>query len=215
MPRPTASPHILVIDASPHILALFHAALHRAGYRVSTDPFTTEVEPLLAAIKAMALDLIILDLMIREEQWGWQLLKLLQLDRETRQIPVIVTTAAVDLVDHLQPRLDKMGARVLRRPFHIAHLVEITVTALGRPRNGATRKQGRRRQTSSGRLGRSGASIIPRRRSQALTKHDQLGCNASKVPQLPGRVQGQLTVSQRPQRVEKGCGAVRGSCSVG
>src|SRR5918997_376585 len=99
------------LAAAPHILALFRAALQRAGYRVSTDRFTTEIEPLLTAIKRVPPDLIILDLLIRGERRGWQLLKLLQLDRETRQIPVIVSSAAVELVDHVQPRLHQIGAR--------------------------------------------------------------------------------------------------------
>ena len=150
MPPPAASPYILVIDGAPHILALFRAALCRAGYRVSTDRFTTEIEPLLAAIKRVPPDLIILDLVIRGERQGWQLLKLLQLDAETRQIPVIVSSAAVELVDHLQPRLDKMGARVLRRPFHIADLVEVTAAALRRPRKASFPKQGRRASSRRG-----------------------------------------------------------------
>jgi CheY-like chemotaxis protein len=156
MPPPASFPHILVIDGAPHILALFHAALQRAGYRVSTDRLFTGIESLLAAIKAAPPDLIILELIIREEDLylreagrGWRLLEGLKLDRETRQIPVIVTTAAVDLVDHLQPRLDKMGARVLRRPFHIAHLVELTAAALGRNANAAPGKRGRRRASRS------------------------------------------------------------------
>jgi CheY-like chemotaxis protein len=94
-------------------------------------------------------DLIILDLMIREERRGWQLLKVLKLDRETQQIPVIVTSAAVELVEDLQPRLDKMGARVVLRPFHIAHLVAVTAAALGCKAKTAPGKRGRQRASRS------------------------------------------------------------------
>jgi DNA-binding response OmpR family regulator len=153
MTRPVSSPHILVIDDAPQILALFRALLHRAGYRVSTDRFASATEPLMEAIKALHPDLIILDLIIREERRGWRLLEVLKLDRETRQIPVIVSSAAVELVGDLQPHLEELGARVVLRPFHIDHLVAVTDTALGRPRTGATGKQRRRRQAANNRRG--------------------------------------------------------------
>jgi CheY-like chemotaxis protein len=149
MPRPAASPHILVIDDAPQMLALFRALLLRAGYRVSTNRFATGVEPLMDAIKTAPPDLIILDLIIREERRGWRLLEVLKLDHETRRIPVIVSSAAVELVRDLQPHLDEMGARVVLRPFHIDHLVEVTAAALGRTRKAAIGKQGRRRRSDN------------------------------------------------------------------
>jgi hypothetical protein len=43
-----------------------------------------------------------------------------------------VSSAAVGLVRVLQPHLDRMGVRVLLRPFHVDHLVEVTAAALER-----------------------------------------------------------------------------------
>lgn len=145
MPGPAAPLHILVIDDAPQILALCQAVLGHVGYRVTTDSFRTRVEPLVEAIRGVHPDLIILVLFIREEQRGWHLMQGLKLDRETWRIPVIVCSAAVELVTQLQPQLEAMGARVLPRPFHIEGLVEVTAQALRHPRRVPGRKQGTRR----------------------------------------------------------------------
>jgi CheY-like chemotaxis protein len=53
---------------------------------------------------------------------GWTLLELLTLDRETRNIPVIVCSAAVrDLHAH-EDMLKQFGIAILPKPFDIARL---------------------------------------------------------------------------------------------
>ena len=48
---------------------------------------------------------------------------MLRMDRETRDIPVVVCTAAVKLVEDLQTHLDAMGVGAVLKPFDIDHLL--------------------------------------------------------------------------------------------
>ena len=115
--------HIFVINDTIAILELFTALLEDEGYRVSTDGFTIEMVELLRRVKADRPDLLVLDFLIQDEGKGWQFLQMLRMDRETRDIPVVVCTAAVKLVEDLQPHLDAMGVGVVLKPFDIDHLL--------------------------------------------------------------------------------------------
>ncbi len=115
--------HILVINDTAAILELFVALLEDEGYRVTTDMFSVEMTVLLNRVKADRPDLLVLDFMIQDEGKGWQFLQLLKLDLETRNIPVIVCTAAAKMVEELQPHLDRMGVAVVLKPFDIENLL--------------------------------------------------------------------------------------------
>jgi CheY-like chemotaxis protein len=115
--------HIFVINDTIAILELFTALLEDEGYRVTTDGFTIEMVELLRRVKAERPDLLVLDFLIQDEGKGWQFLQMLRMDRETRDIPVVVCTAAVKLVEDLQPHLDAMGVGVVLKPFDIDNLL--------------------------------------------------------------------------------------------
>ncbi len=115
--------HIFVINDTIAILELFTALLEDEGYRVTTDGFTVEMVELLKRVKAERPDLLVLDFLIQDEGKGWQFLQMLKMDRETRDIPVVVCTAAVKLVEDLQAHLDAMGVGVVLKPFDIEHLL--------------------------------------------------------------------------------------------
>jgi CheY-like chemotaxis protein len=115
--------HIFVINDTIAILELFTALLGDEGYRVTTDGFTVEMVELLKRVKAERPDLLVLDFLIQDEGKGWQFLQMLKMDRETRNIPVVVCTAAVKLVEDLQPHLDAMGVGVVLKPFDIEVLL--------------------------------------------------------------------------------------------
>jgi CheY-like chemotaxis protein len=117
------SKHILVINDAVAILELFRALLEDEGYRVSTDGFTVEMLEILERVKADKPDLIVLDFIVLNEGMGWQLLQILKMDRDTRDIPVIACTAAVKLVEELQTHLDDMGVVVILKPFDIDHVL--------------------------------------------------------------------------------------------
>jgi CheY-like chemotaxis protein len=121
----TEQKHILVVNDTIAILDLFTVLLEDEGYQVSTDGFSVELGEMLARIRVMQPDLIVLDLVIMEEGKGWQLLQLLRMDRETRDIPVIVCSAASRLVDDLQTHLDTMKVTVVLKPFDIDHLLAV------------------------------------------------------------------------------------------
>ena len=115
--------HIFVINDTIAILELFTALLEDEGYRVTTDGFSIEMVELLRRVKADRPDLLVLDFLIQDEGKGWQFLQMLKMDRETRDIPVVVCTAAVKLVENLQTHLDAMGVGVVLKPFDIDHLL--------------------------------------------------------------------------------------------
>ena len=111
--------HILVINDTPEILELFQELLGDEGYRVSTDTFGEPFDQQLQEVRGLRPDLLILDFIIGGEGVGWQFLQMLKMDRETRDIPVIVCTAAVEQVRQLQHHLDQMGVTVVLKPFDI------------------------------------------------------------------------------------------------
>jgi CheY-like chemotaxis protein len=116
--------HIFVINDTVAILELFRSILEDEGFQVSTDGFSIELVEMLDRVRASAPDLIILDFVILDEGKGWQFLQLLKMDRATKEIPVIVCTAAAKLVEELQMHLDAMGVVVVLKPFDIDHLLE-------------------------------------------------------------------------------------------
>jgi CheY-like chemotaxis protein len=115
--------HILVINDTVAILELFISLLEEEGYRVTTDGFSVEMGEMLGRVKADMPDLIVLDFVILDEGKGWQFLQLLKMDRETREIPVIVCTAAAKLVEDLQVHLDDLAVAVILKPFNIDDLL--------------------------------------------------------------------------------------------
>jgi CheY-like chemotaxis protein len=85
--------------------------------------FSVEMMELLGRIEADRPDLLVLDFVIQDEGKGWQFLQLLKMDPDTRDIPVIVCTAAAKLVEELQTHLDNMKVAVVLKPFDIDHLL--------------------------------------------------------------------------------------------
>ena len=130
MAKTKRGPHLLVINDTPQILDLFVELFGDAGYRVTTNRFTLETDRLLAEVKEVQPDLVILDLMIGDEGVGWQFLEMLKMDRATRRLPIIVCTAAAHLVQELQSHLDDMGVAVVLKPFDIDHLLAVVAGAL-------------------------------------------------------------------------------------
>lgn len=133
MPDAEEKPHVLVINDTVAILDLFTALLEDEGYRVTTDGFTVEMGELLRRVKTERPDVIVLDFIIHDEGKGWQFLQLLKMDRQTRQIPVVICTGAARLVDELQVHLDAMGVAVILKPFDIDNVLAAIEKCLERP----------------------------------------------------------------------------------
>lgn len=112
--------HILVVNDTQEILDLFRAILEEEGYRVSLSTFTFRD---LDAIIGLQPDLIILDFMVGGEDYGWQLLQKAKMHRATARIPIIVCTAAVQLVRQLEGHLKEKGVGIVIKPFEIDDLL--------------------------------------------------------------------------------------------
>lgn len=124
------APHILVTNHDPEILRLMADLLREAGYRVSIHPRSGED---LAAVAALAPDLIIIDYMWPSPDSEWTLLNLLRIDPRSRAIPVILCTGAVAQVRPMQDHLRSLGIRVVYKPFDIDHLLSEIQHALTHP----------------------------------------------------------------------------------
>lgn len=121
--------HILVVNDTQEILDLFRAILEEEGYRLSLYSFAFED---LAVIKERQPDLIILDLLIGNEDHGWQLLQKLKMDRETAGVPVIVCSAALHLLRQLEGHLKEKGVGIVPKPFDIDDLIRAVDKVMSR-----------------------------------------------------------------------------------
>ena len=121
-------PHILAVNDSADVLALFDDLLSEEGYRVSTMSVLTHD---LAEIAALRPDLIILDYMWSTSDDSWSLLQMLRMDPRSRAIPIILCTGAIRQVEPPTARLREMDVTVVPMPFDIDELLGVAADALG------------------------------------------------------------------------------------
>lgn len=119
--------HILALNESEDVLQLFTDLLEEEGYRVTTQPYASKEFP---EIIRQAPDLIILDYMWETDDSGWALLQMLKMDPRTEAIPIVLCTGAVRQVESLRSHLDRMGIRVVIKPFNIEELLREVAAAL-------------------------------------------------------------------------------------
>ena len=111
---------ILVINDTQEILELFRMLLEGEGYEVILSGFPVQQ---INDVKLINPDLIILDFVFGDQKTGWQMLQILKMDRATDTIPVIVCTAALDMVREQEGYLVSQGVHVVFKPFDIDHLL--------------------------------------------------------------------------------------------
>jgi len=80
-------------------------------------------------------DLIIQDIRIGGEEKGWTILNLLTLDPDTRPIPIIVCSAAIQSLHEHQEWLSRYGIQALPKPFDLDVLLRTIEQALAEHRN--------------------------------------------------------------------------------
>ena len=119
--------HILCINNSEDVLALFRELLGDEGYRVTTQSY---VDKNLDAISELNPDLIILDYMWDHEDSGWALLQMAKMSPKTRGIPIVLCTGAVKQVSEMEAHLLDMKIRVVLKPFDIDLLLEVVAAEL-------------------------------------------------------------------------------------
>lgn len=115
------SSHLLVINDDPSILELFQFILEPAGYQVTLSQVAfegpTEVEQLHP-------DLIILDFKMGSHEEGWLLLQQLKLYPPTKDIPLILCSAAFEQVREQEEALRQKGIPVIYKPFFLDELLQ-------------------------------------------------------------------------------------------
>ena len=112
---------ILVVNDTQEILELFRMVLEEeGGYEVILSGFPIQKIEDVEQIKP---DLIILDLVFGSEKTGMQMLQMLKMQRSTALIPVIICTAALDLVREQEGYLNSQGVHLIYKPFDIDHLM--------------------------------------------------------------------------------------------
>ncbi len=109
---------ILACDDERHIVRLIQVNLERAGYTVLTAFDGTEA---LRKVDAEKPDLIVLDVMMPKMD-GFEVLKRLQANPETREIPVIMLTAKAQDADVFRGWSSGVSA-YLTKPFNPLELI--------------------------------------------------------------------------------------------
>ena len=114
------SARILVVNDTQEILELFRMLLEEEGYEVILSGFPIQQ---ISDVERINPDLIILDFVFGDQKIGWQMLQMLKMQRSTALIPVIVCTAALDMVREQEGYLVSQGVHVVLKPFDIDHLM--------------------------------------------------------------------------------------------
>jgi DNA-binding response OmpR family regulator len=122
-------PRILVVNDTQEILELFRMLLEEEeGYDVVLSGFPIQQVQEIEHIKP---DLIILDLILGDEKTGMQMLQMLKMQRSTASIPVLVCTAALQIVREQEGYLVSQGVHVVYKPFEIDDLMANVKQLLG------------------------------------------------------------------------------------
>ena len=128
---------VLVIDDEPDVLLLCRVNLQHAGHEVFE---AEDGEHGIADAVTHRPDAIVLDLMLPNQD-GYQVLRELRADERTRDVPVLVLTAKVQMEDHR--RSLELGADAfLTKPFSPEVLCDAVkeVLALGEEERNARRE---------------------------------------------------------------------------
>lgn len=114
-----ATKKILAIDDEPDVLTFLELVLERSGFNALTAPNGTD-----GLIKAHVErpQLILLDIMM-EEMDGWETLRLLKVDENTRDIPVIVLSARAEPKDKIRA-LQEGAVDYIIKPFSVIESLE-------------------------------------------------------------------------------------------
>lgn len=115
-----AAKHVLVIDDAEELRRLFRAILEEEGCRVSL----VEVPPSLDELAHLAPDLILLDLLLGpDETTAWGFLEALRRDPRLATIPVLVCSAATQVLEQRKVALATLHAEIIRTPFDLGDLL--------------------------------------------------------------------------------------------
>jgi DNA-binding response OmpR family regulator len=118
---------ILVINDTQEILELFRILFEEEGYEVILSGVPLQK---VADVEQIHPNLIVLDIIFRQEKNGWQMLEMLRMNRTTAYIPIVICTAALKDVQEQEGYLNNQGIRIVYKPFDIDVLLDIVKIAL-------------------------------------------------------------------------------------
>jgi DNA-binding response OmpR family regulator len=121
---------VLVVDDDQATLSLYRDLLTDGGFAVTLRRRPPD-DP--EDVVRLQPDLILLDLVFSGEEAGWRFLGMLKNDRRTAETPVLVCTAATQLVERVRDQLDAWCCGVVLKPFDIDPLLETIELCLARP----------------------------------------------------------------------------------
>ena len=110
---------ILVVDDEDDILHFLEMVLREKGYQVTTASGGHEA---LTRAQIDKPDLVLLDIMMPQMD-GWEVLKLLRVDDDTRRIPVAMLSARTEAKDRVQG-LQEGAIDYICKPFALPELLE-------------------------------------------------------------------------------------------
>jgi CheY-like chemotaxis protein len=119
---------ICVVDDNQAFQELCARILEPAGYRCAP---LLECEQTIDEVKQLLPDLVMMDLRLGERD-GLDVLNALNADPDTTGIPVVICTAAHDLVERHRARLDELGCETVEKPFEIDDLLTAIERCLAR-----------------------------------------------------------------------------------
>ena len=116
-----AAPLIGIADHDPVLIRLLDQVLTEAGFETVQLP---EGARAYEEIRKHQPDLIVLDTWLESREAGWILFQVLRLDRETRDIPVLICSSDLDEFQKRAASLEEHShVDVLNKPFDIDALV--------------------------------------------------------------------------------------------
>ncbi len=117
---------VLLIEDEPNIIEAIRFILSRDGWRVDTH---SDGETALAAIRARAPDLVILDVMLPNRS-GYDILHDLRRDAATQALPVLMLTARGQKKD--RDLAEKLGvSRFMTKPFSNSEILSTVRELVG------------------------------------------------------------------------------------
>lgn len=119
-------PRILVVDDEEDVINVLRLVLSKSGYDVLTAASGMAGLMLAQSERPQA---ILLDIMMHEMD-GWEVLKLLKLDDQTRDIPVIILSARVEPKDKIRG-LQEGAIDYVTKPFAVREILEKVAAILG------------------------------------------------------------------------------------
>ncbi|MBA3413907.1 MAG: response regulator transcription factor [Chloroflexia bacterium] len=124
----TGQGHVLVVDDAAELRVLFAAILEDAGYRVTLCDSAPAVEE----VAAIGPDLVVLDLLLGgDEGAAWGLVEAMRADARLQAVPVVICSAATDLLRRLDERFAAMGIAALGKPFELEEFLATVARLAG------------------------------------------------------------------------------------